>query len=491
MSLKSANKTETNTYSVEITIDGESFEKAIVKAYNTSKGKFNIPGFRRGKAPRSFIERMYGEDVFYDEALNILFPDEYEAAVEAAGLEPVADPFELDIPTVGKDGATITFKVTVKPEAEVGTYKGLAAEKGKAEVTDEELDAEINRMRERNSRMITVDDRAVESGDTANIDFEGFVDGTAFEGGKGEGYDLVIGSGTFIPGFEEQITGHVTGDEFDVNVTFPEEYADELKGKAAVFKVKLNKIEKKELPELDDEFAKDVSEYDTLAELKEHTKQELLEHKQEHIDSDFEQAILDQVIEGTKVEIPGAMIEKAIDNMISDFDYRIRMQGADINTYLSYIGMDMKALRDSYKERAEKQVKLTLALEKIAVLEKLEILAEDVEAEFKKYAEAYQMDVEAIKKAINEKDLKVELMRSKAVELIKSLAVEGKAKKAPAKKKAAEKAEDAPADEKPAKKAPAKKKAAEKTEEPAAEKKPAAKKPAAKKAPAKKADDAE
>lgn len=487
MSLKSANKTETNTYSIEISVDAESFEKAIVKAYNSSKNKFNIPGFRRGKAPRSFIERMYGEDVFFDEALNIIFPDEYEAAVEASGIEPVAEPYDLDVPQVGKEGATITFKVTVKPEAQVGNYKGLAAEKGKAEATDEEVGAELERMRERNSRMITVEDRAVENGDTANIDFEGFVDGVAFDGGKGEGYDLVIGSGTFIPGFEEQIIAHSTGDEFDVNVTFPEEYAEELKGKAAVFKVKLNKIEKKELPELDDEFAKDVSEYDTLDELKAHTREELLEHKQQHIDNSFEEAILDQVIESTAVEIPEAMIEKAIDGMISDFDYRVRMQGADVNTYLSYMGMDMKTFRESYKDRAEKQVKLTLALEKIALVEKLEVTAEDIEAEIKKYSESYGMEIEAIKKAINEKDLKADLMRSKAVELIKASAVEGKPKKAPAKKKAAEKTEETAAEEKPAKKAPAKKKAAEKAEAPAAEEKPAKKAPA-KKAPAKKAE---
>ncbi|NLA76820.1 MAG: trigger factor, partial [Clostridiales bacterium] len=324
MSLKSANKTETNTYSIEISVDAESFEKAIVKAYNSSKNKFNIPGFRRGKAPRSFIERMYGEDVFFDEALNIIFPDEYEAAVEASGIEPVAEPYDLDVPQVGKEGATITFKVTVKPEAQVGNYTGLAAEKGKAEATDEEVGAELERIRERNSRMITVEDRAVENGDTANIDFEGFVDGVAFDGGNGEGYDLVIGSGTFIPGFEEQIIAHSTGDEFDVNVTFPEEYAEELKGKAAVFKVKLNKIEKKELPELDDEFAKDVSEFNTLDEYKEDLRRQVQERLQSQSDESFKDNVIAAVTQNAAVDIPHAMIHQEMDSMVEQ--QRTQMQ---------------------------------------------------------------------------------------------------------------------------------------------------------------------
>ncbi len=422
MSLKSANKTETNTYSIEISVDAESFEKAIVKAYNSSKNKFNIPGFRRGKAPRSFIERMYGEDVFFDEALNIIFPDEYEAAVEASGIEPVAEPYDLDVPQVGKEGATITFKVTVKPEAQVGNYKGLAAEKGKAEATDEEVGAELERMRERNSRMITVEDRAVENGDTANIDFEGFVDGVAFDGGKGEGYDLVIGSGTFIPGFEEQLIGANINDEIDVNVTFPEDYhSEELKGQAAVFKVKINEIKFKQLPEINDEFASDVSEFETLDEYKSDIRVKLTEQAQTTADRKYEDDIIKKVADNATIEIPEVMVNHRLDDMMRQLDMQLRYQGMNLEGYLQMMGMDISKVRADYHDNALEDVKTQLVLEKISEVENIITSPEEYDAELEEMAKRYNQPIEEMKKHLHDDDIeyiKSSIERKKTIKML-------------------------------------------------------------------------
>ena len=469
--LNSAEKTGTNEFTVDFTIPAEDFNAAVMKAYHKAKNKINVPGFRKGKAPKAIIEKMYGENVFYDDALEIAFPDAYDKALEEAGVKGVDNPFDFDIREVGKDGAHIICKVTVKPEIEIDGYKGLSAVKEPVEVTDEEVGADLERKRDENAREITVEDRAAENGDIANIDFEGFVDGAAFEGGKGEDHDLELGSGSFIPGFEEQIVGHSVGDEFDVNVTFPEEYAEELAGKDAVFKVKLNEIKIKELPELDDEFAKDISEFDTLDELKADIRKTIAERKQSAADREFETAIFDKLAGLVTAEIPQCMIDRTIDNMVSEMRYNIEAQGIPFDQYLSYLGMTEESVRETYRDRAEKEVKTELALEKIAVLEGVEVTAEDVEAEYAAMAKRYGVDADTVRKAIAEERVTEELKNRKASDIVKENAVA----EAPAKEEKAE--------EKPRKKAPAKKKApARKKAE--AEEAPAEEAPAEEAAPA-------
>lgn len=467
MSLKSSNKVETNTWELEIAIDGASFEEAVNKAYLKQRKNITVHGFRKGKAPRSFIEKMYGEGVFYEDALEILYPDAVEEAVKEAGLEIVDTPFDLEVPEMGKDGVTLKLKVTVKPEIELGKYKGLEATKKSCKVSADEVKAELNRMLEQNARMVTVEDRAAENGDITMIDFEGFVDGEAFEGGKAEGYELTLGSGQFIPGFEEQIVGHKTGEEFDVNVKFPKDYHEGLADKDAVFKIKLHEIKVKELPALDDEFVKDVSEKDTVDELKKSIKADLEKSKKADADNAVNNTLMEMVADGVKAEIPQAMIEKKIDSDIDEFAYRLQMQGLDLKTYLQYTGMDVEKIRESYKESAEKQVKLDLAIEKIIEVEKIEVAEEELEAEYKKFADAYNMDIEAVKKAVSVEGLTKELASKKAMDFIVDNAVVTE-EKATAKKTAAKKADKADGE----KKAPAKKAAAKKT----AEKKPAEKK---------------
>ncbi|MCI8361078.1 MAG: trigger factor [Clostridiales bacterium] len=444
MSLKSSNKVETNRYELEISIDGAAFQEAVQKAYRKNVKKMNIPGFRKGHAPRSIIEKYYGEQVFYEDALNIVYPDAVEAAVEEAGLELVGDKIDTDVTSIGKEGVELKITVTVKPEVEVGEYKGLKAERPNTSVSDEEIQAELNKLAERNSRMITVEDRAAEKGDVAVIDFEGFVDGEAFEGGKGESYSLTLGSGQFIPGFEEQVVGHKTDDAFDINVTFPEDYhAEQLKGKEAVFKVKLHEIKMRELPEMDDEFAKDVSEFDTLDELKEDTKKKLAERKEKEADDGVETQLVDQLAEGLKAEIPEAMFERRVDENLRDFDYRLQSQGMNLELYMQYTGSSVEEFRKNFRPQAERQVKVRLALEKIAELEKIEPTAEELEAEYKKLSESYGVDVDRVKSAVPEKEVAKDLAVSKAVELVKESA-KITAKKAGKTAKAAKSGEDKP-----------------------------------------------
>lgn len=463
MSLKSSNKVDTNVWELEVSVDGDTFKDAVTKAYLKQRKNITIPGFRKGKAPRAFIEKYYGEGVFYEDALEAIYPDAVASAIEEAKLEPVDTPYDLEIPEMGNDGVTMKFKVTVKPEVELGEYKGLKATKKSTKVTADEVKAELARMQEQNSTVSDVDDRAVKKNDIVVIDFEGFVDGKAFEGGKAEKYELTIGSNQFIPGFEDQIIGHKIGDEFDVNVKFPEDYQADLASKDAVFKIKLHGIKVKDVPALDDEFAKDVSEFDTLDELKKDIKKQLEKRKNDDAENELHNTLLEEVAKGIKAEIPEAMIEKTIDDDVNEYSYRLQSQGLKLETYLKYTGMDMKGFREGFKERAETQVRLNLALEKIIEKEKIEVTEEDIEAEYKKYADAYNMDIDTIKKAVSAESLKPELASRKAIDLIVDSAVVTEEKAA---KKTAEK--------KPAtKKATAKKPATKKTSEKADDKKSA------------------
>lgn len=422
MALNSSTKVETNKYELEVSVDKEKFEAAVQKAYKKNVSKINVPGFRKGKAPRSVVEKLYGEGVFYEDAINGLYPEEYDAAVKEAGIEPV-DRADVEIVSAGKDGLVFKAKVTVRPEVEVGEYKGLKAVKKIYEATDEDVDHEIGHVRERNARIITVEDRNAQNGDITVIDFTGFIDGVEFEGGKAEKHELELGSGSFIPGFEGQVEGHAAGDEFDVKVPFPEDYhVKGLAGKEAVFKVKLHEIKKREFPEVDDEFAKDVSEFETLAEYKDDLRKHIQENLDHQSDDKLEDALIDQIIAGLKAEIPEIMFENAIDNMVNDFDYRLQSQGLNLETYLKYTGMEMSAFRKTFQTQAERQVKVRLALEKIAELESLEATEEEIEAEFKKFADHYGVEIDKVKQAISETDIKKDIKVNKAIDLIKSSA---------------------------------------------------------------------
>lgn len=472
MALKSSNKVDTNVYEIEVTVAPEEFTQACKDAYLKRRKSIQLPGFRKGKATQGMIEKLYGEGFFYEDALEIVYPAVVTAAIEEAGLRTVDSPSELDVKTISKsEGVDMTMKVTVYPEVKLGQYKGLEAVQLPTEADDEDVANELTNMLDRNSRLVTVEDRAAEMGDTAEIDFEGFVDGVAFDGGKGENYPLELGSGSFIPGFEEQVAGHKTEEAFDVNVTFPEEYqAENLAGKDAVFKVKIHEIKTKEVPALDDEFAKDVSEFDTLDELKADLKKQLSEKKAEDARRDLENQLLEQAIDGMEAEIPEVMFTKRADEMINDYTYRLQAQGIDLQTYLQYMGQDMDAFRATFKDGAEKQVKASLVLEAIVAAEKLEATEDEINAEIDKLAQQYGMEAEQIKKAVPADQIAADVTTKKALDLIVDSAklVEKKAEK------------------KAAKKSTAKKSTAKKADDEKAEKKPAAKKTAAKKPAAKK-----
>lgn len=425
MSLKSSEKIDTNVYKLEIGVDSEKFEEAVNKAYLRNRGKISIPGFRKGKAPRHYIEKLYGENMFYEDAVEILYPEAVEAAIIESGLTPVDAPKDASVNEISKEGVEFTVNITVKPEVEVGEYKGLKAAKEEASVTGEEIDQEIKNLQERNARMITAEEgKAVEDGDIAVIDFEGFKDGVAFEGGKGENFELKVGSGQFIPGFEDQVIGHKAGEEFDVNVTFPEDYgAEELKGQPAVFKVKINEIKIKELPEVDDEFVKDVSEFDTLEEFRKDVEAKILDKKKNMAESKFENELIDQLVEGLKAEIPEVMYERRIDENIQDFDHRLQMQGLNVNSYLQYTGMEVGAFRDGFREQAQRQVKVRLALEKIAQLENIVPTEEEIAEEIDKMAKAYGVDADRIKAVISEKEISEDIAVRKAIDFVKDNAV--------------------------------------------------------------------
>ena len=443
MSLKASNKIETNKYELEISIDSESFCAAIQKVYKKEVKNIAINGFRKGKAPLHMIEKLYGEAVFFDDALNYLYEGALLGAVDEAKIKLV-DVEKTDVVSVSKaDGAVLKVVVVVEPEVELGEYKGLKAQRVTPAVTDEEIQAEIDRLADRNSRIVTIDDRAAAMNDMTVIDFEGFVDGVAFEGGKGESYTLTLGSGQFIPGFEEQIVGHNTGDEFDVVVTFPEDYqAEELAGKEATFKCKLHEIKAKEMPAIDDEFAKDVSEFDTLDDLKADIKAKALDRKAKAADEDVENQLIDAVVEGMKAEIPEAMIENRSNEGVREFDYRLRSQGMDLETYLKYTQTTVEDFKATFRPQSEKQVKVRLALEKIVELEGLTATEDEINAEYEKMAAAYGIEVEQVKAALPESDVIGSVALNKAIDLVKASAEvkEVAEKKAPAKKSTAKKA---------------------------------------------------
>lgn len=462
MSLKSCEKTETNVYQVEVQVDAETFESAVNKAYLKNKKRINVPGFRKGKAPRAIIEKMYGAGVFYEDAIDIVYPEAVEEAMKEAGHTLVAPPADVEIVSVGKEGVEFKFKATVKPEVEIGTYKGLKAYKDEIKVEASEVDARIEELRDRNSRMVTVEDREAKDGDMVEIDFEGFTGGEAFEGGKAENYNLTLGSGSFIPGFEDQIVGHKTGDEFEINVKFPEDYAPELAGKDATFKIKLHEIKEKQLPDVDDEFVKDVSEFETLDELKKDIEENLLKEKEHQADHEVDDQIMEELVSGLKAEIPEVMYENRVNESVRNFESRLNSQGMALEAYLQYTGMDMDKFREGFRAQAEMQVKGRLALEKVAELEGLVPTDEDIEAEYKRYADTYNMDIETVKKVIPAEDIKDDLCITKAVDFIKDNA-DVKTGKKPAKKDDAE--EKKPAAKKTATKKTTAKKAAKKDEE--------------------------
>ncbi len=445
MSLKASNKIDTNKYELEITIDSAAFCDAIQKVYRKEAKNITVKGFRKGKAPLHMIEKLYGEAVFFDDALNLLYEGALLGAVDEAQLKLV-DVEKNDIVTISKaEGVVFKTVVVVEPEVELGEYKGLKAERVTPAVADEEVEAEINRLADRNARIVTVEGRAAAMDDMTVIDFEGFVDGVAFDGGKGEGYSLTLGSGQFIPGFEEQIVGHNVGEEFDVNVTFPAEYqAEELAGKDATFKCKLHEIKAKEMPAIDDEFAKDVSEFDTLDALKEDIKAKALERKTKAADEEVENQLIAAVVDGMKAEIPDAMIENRSNESVREFDYRLRSQGMDLDTYLKYTGTTVEEFKETFRPQSEKQVKMRLALEKIVELEGLTATEEELNAEYEKVAASYGMEVDQVKAAISEKDIAHDITLNKAIDLVKANAEvkdvkEKSEKKEPAKKAAPKK----------------------------------------------------
>lgn len=424
MALKSSNKIDTNTYEIELTIDSDSFKKACTQAYLKDRKNIQLPGFRKGKATQGMIEKMYGEGVFFEDALDILYPTAVSEAFEEAGLEVVDAPFDLEVPVMSKnDGVEMKMKVTTYPEVKLGDYKGLKVAKLSTEASDEDVDNELKAMQDRNSRLIVADDREAQNGDTVTIDFEGFVDGVAFDGGKGENYPLELGSGSFIPGFEDQVAGHKIDEEFDVNVTFPTEYAEELAGKDAVFKCKIHEIKAKELPELDDEFAKDVSEFDTLDELKADLKKQISEKKAEDAKRDMENQLLEQICENMEVEIPECMFTKRQDEMVQDYSYRLRSQGLDLDTYLKYLGQDMDSFKETFKDGAEKQVKVAIALRAIIEAENIEATEEDINAEAEKIGAQYGMDAEQVKKVLAAEQIADDVKRIKAVDIIVDSAI--------------------------------------------------------------------
>ena len=423
MALKSSNKVDVNTYELVITIDSEAFNEACKKAFLKDRKNIQIPGFRKGKATMGMVEKMYGEGAFFEEALDALYPEAVSAAFEEAELN-VVDTNNVNVPVMSKtEGVEITMTVTTYPEVKLGEYKGLKVTKLPTEATDEDIENELLSMQKRNSRLIDVTDRAAEMGDTATIDFEGFTDGVAFEGGKGENYPLELGSGSFIPGFEEQVAGHSIDEEFDVNVTFPEEYAAELAGKEAVFKCKIHEIKATELPELDDEFAKDVSEFDTLDELKEDIKKKLSDSKEAKAKTDIENQLLDQVVEGMEADIPECMFAKRTDEMMQEYSYQLQNSGIDLDTYLQYMGQDKETFKASLKDGAEKQVKLSLALTAVIEAEKIEPTEEEINDEAAKIGANYGMDAEQVKKSVPVSRIAEDVARNKAVDLIVDSAV--------------------------------------------------------------------
>ena len=447
MSLIKKELTEKSGFELEFSVSREVYEKAEYEAYRKNVKSINIPGFRKGKAPKAIIEKYYGKGIWFEDAINECIPEAFEEAVKEAGITIVGQP-QFDL--VSNDGDIVLKAVGfVKPEVSIDGYKGIAVEKKVNPVTDADVDAEVEAARKRNARTLEVTDRAAEMGDIANIDYEGFVDGVAFDGGKGEGHDLTLGSGQFIPGFEEQIVGKTIGEEFDVNVSFPEEYhAAELAGKAATFKTKLNSLKAEELPALDDEFAKDVSEFDTLDEYKAEIKSKMEKRNESQAEAEVENALAEALMEKLVAEIPEPMFEAETENFVRDYDTRLRQNGLDLNTYFKYTGLTIEALREQMRPQAERQVKVRLALEKIASLEALTVSEDETNEEYQRISDAYNVPVDQIKTMIAAEDLNADILVGKALKLVRENANIGapKAKKASTKKaaKTEETTEEAP-----------------------------------------------
>ena len=422
MNLISCEKLEKSMVELQFSIDAETFKAAVNNAFKREGKKYAIPGFRKGKAPRHMIEKMYGSDIFHYDAVNDLFPEAYEAAVKEAKIDVVGRPDPEVVSMSEADGVVLKVKVAVKPEVELGEYAGLTVTKEAKNVNEADVDAEVKRMQDRNGRLLTREG-AAENGDTVDIDFEGFVDGKAFEGGKAEHYSLVLGSGSFIPGFEDQVVGHSAGEEFDVNVKFPEEYgAAELAGKDATFKIKLHEVKYKELPALDDDFAKDVSEYDTLDELKDSIRNNIKTNLDKQAEQKVENDLMDQVIANMKADIPDAMVDSRIDELVQDFEYRISQQGLKLADYLKYMGMNIEQFRAQFKEQADKQVKMRLAMEAIVAKEGITASDEEFEEEVKRIADAYKMEADKVKGIVDAAAVKADLAINKAIDFVKEKA---------------------------------------------------------------------
>ena len=422
MNLISCEKLEKSMVELQFSIDAETFKAAVNNAFKREGKKYAIPGFRKGKAPRHMIEKMYGSDIFHYDAVNDLFPEAYEAAVKEAKIDVVGRPDPEVVSMSEADGVVLKVKVAVKPEVELGEYAGLTVTKEAKNVNEADVDAEVKRMQDRNGRLLTREG-AAENGDTVDIDFEGFVDGKAFEGGKAEHYSLVLGSGSFIPGFEDQVVGHSAGEEFDVNVKFPEEYgAAELAGKDATFKIKLHEVKYKELPALDDDFAKDVSEYDTLDELKDSIRNNIKTNLDKQAEQKVENDLMDQVLANMKADIPDAMVDSRIDELVQDFEYRISQQGLKLADYLKYMGMNIEQFRAQFKEQADKQVKMRLAMEAIVAKEGITASDEEFEEEVKRIADAYKMEADKVKSIVDAAAVKADLAINKAIDFVKEKA---------------------------------------------------------------------
>ena len=462
MTVKSCEKLEKSRVALTIEASAEEFEAAVNKAYLKMRGKINVPGFRVGKAPRKIIEKMYGEEVFYEEAVNIILPDAYEDAVKEQKLDVVGYP-EVELESCTKDGVVFKCTVAVYPEVKLGQYKGLEAPKAEVKVAAADVNARLKEMADRNSRLVSVE-RAVKKGDTADIDFEGFDNGVAFDGGKGENFDLEIGSGSFVPGFEDQLIGMKAGEEKDIDITFPENYAPELAGKPVVFHVKVNEVKVKEVPAVDDEFAKDVSEFDTLKELKADIKKKMTAERTEAAQRAFEDVLMAKVAEGVEAEIPHEMVELQAERMMEQFKQQLAAQGIPFDQYLKMTGTTEADFRKRADGPAAEQVKMDLAVEAIIKAEGLEATDEDVENELKNVAEKYGMDLETVKKYLRPEDVKEQVIREKAVKVVADSAVAV----APAEEKAELEAEGEVVEKKPAKK-PAAKKTAKKDAEKDAE----------------------
>ncbi len=424
MSLINVTTPEKNVRELEIGGEKAVFDKAVTAVYKKNVGKINVPGFRKGKAPRSIIEKMYGTGVFYEEALNDIIPDAYDAAIKESDIKDIVSRPEFDVKSIDENGVVLLAKVYVKPEVTVKDYKGIEVEKTEVVVSDADIDAEIEKLRERNSREIEVTDRAAQMGDTVVFDFDGSVDGVPFDGGKSENYNLKLGSGQFIPGFEEQIVGKSVDEAFDVNVTFPEDYhAEELKGKAAVFACKLHEIKEIELPILDDEFVKDVSEFDTLDAYKADLRAKMEEKNQSVADNAVQETLIAKVVENMEVDIPRPMIDNEVENQVRDFDMRLRQQGMDLKTYFQYTGLDLDSMRGQFAPMAERQVKARLALEGVVAAEGITASEEEIAAEYEELAKAYGMEVEKVKTYVDDDSVAKDICVKKAVDFLKENAV--------------------------------------------------------------------